>query len=67
MFYSQILEFLISCFAKFSSNFAKFREKQNKNLGEIFTISRNTKPKLGAHFCYCTLGGLIVYIEHTRM
>ena len=51
-FYSQILEFLISCFAKFSSNFAKFREKQNQNLGEIFTISRNTKPKLGAHFCY---------------
>ena len=33
-------------------NFAKFRETRNQNLGKIFAISRNTKPKLGAHFCY---------------
>ena len=44
-------KFSISCFAKFSSNFAKFRETQNRNLGLNFAI----------------LGGLIVYIEHTSM
>ena len=43
---------LFLCFAKFSSNFAKFRETRNQNLGEIFAISRNTKPELGAYFCY---------------
>ena len=47
-------------FAKFSRNFY-FRVSQNfprisrttnQNLGEIFATSQNTKPKLGAQFCY---------------
>ena len=41
--------FSISCFAKSTSNFAKFRETRNHNLGENFTISRNTKSKFGQH------------------
>ena len=45
-------KFLISCFAKFSTNFAKFCKTRNQNMGEIFAISRNTKTKLGAQFCY---------------
>ena len=43
---------LILCFTTFSSNLAKFSKTLNTNLGEIFTILRNTKPKYGEHFCY---------------
>ena len=48
--FRNFLKFSILCFAKFSSNFAKFSEKRNKNLGENFAISRNTKSKCGQHF-----------------
>ena len=33
-----------------SQNFAKFRKTRNRNLGEIFAITRNTKWKLGNNF-----------------
>ena len=36
----------------FREIFLEFRETRNQNLDKIFAISRNTKPKLGAHFCY---------------
>ena len=41
---------LVSFFAKFLSNFEE--KKLNRNLDEIFAISRNTKSKFGQHFCY---------------
>ena len=59
--FSQFHEILISCLAKFSLNFAKFRETRNQKLGEIFSISRNTKSKLFHYFFHFAWKGMIFY------
>ena len=43
-------EFLISCFAKFTSNSAKFCKRRNRNLGENFAISAKHDIKLRTTF-----------------